>query len=174
MRSQDRIGTIGLPPGNQTTNCAYFTDYRLRRLIFVSAVLRISSYIFCPDEDTRYEHKTHVQLWMALDYQWYINIKCNGVIQNVGTDVSEKHFRTKSVSALHPILQYICILSPGVGTYSNFEIVIIIFELKNIGWVSTTWCFSIEETYSSTLNWENHVYLCRNIKSRILSKRSKW
>ena len=28
---------------------------------------------------------------------------------------------------------YFNILSPGVGTYSNFEIVIIIFELKNIG-----------------------------------------
>ena len=46
------------------------------------------------------------------------------MIQNVGTDVSEKHFKTKSVSAL---------ASPGIGTYSNFEIVIIIFELKNIG-----------------------------------------
>ena len=39
------------------------------------------------------------------DYQWYVNIKkCNSVIQNLGTDVSEKHFRTKSVSAQHPIL----------------------------------------------------------------------
>ena len=44
----------------------------------------------------------------------------NGVIQNVGTDVSEKHFTTKSVSALHPILPvYFNILSPGIGTYSN-------------------------------------------------------
>ena len=60
------------------------------------------------------------------------------MIQNVGADVSEKHFRTKSVSALHPILPvYFNILSPGIGTYSNFEIVIIIFELKKIlvGWL---------------------------------------
>ena len=65
---------------------------------------------------------------------YYVSIKCNRVIQNVGTDVSEKHFKTKSVSALHPILPvYVNILSPGIGTYSNFEIVIIIFELKNIG-----------------------------------------
>ena len=56
------------------------------------------------------------------------------MIQNVGADVSEKHFRTKSVSALHPILPvYFNILSPGIGTYSNLEIVIIIFELKKIG-----------------------------------------
>ena len=56
------------------------------------------------------------------------------MIQNLATDVSEKHFRTKSVSALHPILPvYFNILSPGLGPYSNFEIVIIIFELENIG-----------------------------------------
>ena len=47
---------------------------------------------------------------------------------------AEKHFMTKSVSALHPILPvYFNILSPGLGPYSNFEIVIIIFELENIG-----------------------------------------
>ena len=56
------------------------------------------------------------------------------MIKNLGTDVSEKHFRTKLVSALHPVLQvYFNILSPGLGPYSNFEIVIIIFELENIG-----------------------------------------
>ena len=54
----------------------------------------------------------------------YENIKCNGLIQNVGTDVSEKHFRTKSVSALHPSLPvYFNTLSLGLGPYSNFEIV---------------------------------------------------
>ena len=56
------------------------------------------------------------------------------MIQNLGTGVYEKHFRTKSVSALRPILPvYFNILSPGLGPYSNFEIVIIIFELENIG-----------------------------------------
>ena len=56
------------------------------------------------------------------------------MIENLGTDVSEKHFRTKSVNALHPILPvYFNMLSPGVGPYSNFEIVIIIFDLENIG-----------------------------------------
>ena len=56
-----------------------------------------------------------------------------GVIQNLGTDVSETRFRAKSVSALHPILPvYFNILSPGLGPYSNFEIVIIILELENI------------------------------------------
>ena len=55
------------------------------------------------------------------------------MIQNVGTDVSEKHFKTKLVGALHPILSvYFNILSPGIGTYSKFEIDIIIFELKII------------------------------------------
>ena len=55
--------------------------------------------------------------------------------QIVGTDVSEKRFKTKSVSALHPILPvYFNILSPGKGTYSNCEIDIIIFESKIIGW----------------------------------------
>ena len=63
----------------------------------------------------------------------YVNIKCNGVIQNLGTDVSQKHLMTKSVSALHPILPvYFNILSPGLGPYSNLEVVIIIFELENI------------------------------------------
>ena len=48
--------------------------------------------------------------------------------------MSETHFRTKSVSALHPILPvYFNILSLGLGPYSNFEIAIIIFELGNIG-----------------------------------------
>ena len=70
---------------------------------------------------------------MTLDYQRHVNIKCNGVIQKVGTDVTEKHFSTKSVSALHPILRvYFNILSPGIGTYSIFEIVIVIFEPENI------------------------------------------
>ena len=67
----------------------------------------------------------------------YVSIKCNGVIQNLGTDVSQKHFMTKSVSALtalHPILPvYFNILSPGLGPYSNLEIIIIIFELD--GWM---------------------------------------
>ena len=46
------------------------------------------------------------------------------MIQNVGTDESEKHFRIKSVRALHPIMPvYFNILSPGIGTYSNYEIV---------------------------------------------------
>ena len=54
--------------------------------------------------------------------------------QNLGTDVSEKHFKTKSVSALHPVLPvYSKILLPGLGPYSNVEIVIIIFELENTG-----------------------------------------
>ena len=61
-------------------------------------------------------------------------MKCHGVIEKLGTDVSEKHSRTKSVSALHPILPvYFNILSPGLGPYSNFEIVIIIFEFENKG-----------------------------------------
>ena len=61
------------------------------------------------------------------------HIKCNGVIQNLGTDVTEKYFMTKSVSALHPILPvYFNILSPDLDLYSNFEIVMI-FELENIG-----------------------------------------
>ena len=82
-----------------------------------------------------------------------VNIKCNGVIQNLGTDVSEKHFRTKSVSAQQSILPvHFNILSPGLGPYSNFDIVIIIFELENIGRVITKRCFSIEETNSSALN----------------------
>ena len=37
------------------------------------------------------------------------------------------------MSALHPILPvYLNILSPGLGPYSNFEIVIV-FELEYIG-----------------------------------------
>ena len=166
MRSQNRVGTIGFPPGNQTTNCAYFDRLPFAQTYLCICCLRISSYIFCPDEDTWYEHKMHVKLWI---------IKCNGVIQKVGTDVSEKHFKTKSVSVLHPILPvYVNILSPGIGTYSNFKIVIIIFELKNIGWVTTKRCFSIEETYFSALNWEIHVYLYRSSKNRIRSKRKKY
>ena len=59
----------------------------------------------------------------------------------------------ESVSALHRILPvYFDILLPGLGPYSNFEIVIIIFELENIGRVTTNRCFSIEETYFSALN----------------------
>ena len=55
------------------------------------------------------------------------------MIQNLGTDVSEKHFKTKSMSALHPTLPvYFIILSSGVGPYSNF-VKEIIFELENIG-----------------------------------------
>ena len=149
MRNQNRVGTIGLPPGNQTTNCAYSDRLPFAQTYLYICCSRISSYTFCPGEDTRREHKMHVQLWMT---HWlsviYVNIKCNGVIQNLGTDVSEKHFRTKSVSALHPILPvYFNILSPGLDPYPNFEIVIIIFELENIGWVTTKRCFSIEETY---------------------------
>ena len=147
------------------------TDYRLRRLIFVSAV---SVYLHTHFVQTRTQYVnrkcTCIYEW-PIDYQWYVNIKCNGVIQNLGTDVSEKHFRTKSVSALHPILPvYFKILSPGLGPYSYFEIDII-FELKNIGWVTTKRCFSTEETYFSDLNWEIHVYLYRNSKNRILSQR---
>ena len=57
-----------------------------------------------------------------------------------------------SLSALHPILPvYFNILSPGLGPCSNFEIVIIIFEVKNIECVTTKICFSIEETYFSAL-----------------------
>ena len=154
--------------GRHNRVASWKSNYKLRffdRLPFAQTYLcicclRISSYMFCPDEDTKYEHKMHVQLWMTLDYRWFVYIKCNGVIQNVGADVSEKHFRTKSVSALHPILPvYFNILSPGIGTYSNFEIVSIIFELKKIGWVTTKRWFSIEETYFSALNWEIHVYL---------------
>ena len=59
------------------------------------------------------------------------------MIQNLGTDISEKHLRTKSLSALHPILPAcFSILSPGLGPYSNFEIVII-FELENTERVTT-------------------------------------
>ena len=37
------------------------------------------------------------------------------------------------MSALHPILPvYFNILSPGLGPYSNF-VIVIIFELENIG-----------------------------------------
>ena len=78
------------------------------------------------------------------------------------------------MSALHPILPvYFNILSPGLGPYSDFEIVIIIFELENKGCVTTKRCFSIEETYFSALNREIHVYLYRNSKNRILSERKK-
>ena len=65
------------------------------------------------------------QVPYRLRYAARLNIKSNGVIQNVGTDIPEKHFRTKSVSGLHPILSvFFNILSPGIGTYSNFEIII--------------------------------------------------
>ena len=38
------------------------------------------------------------------------------------------------MSTLHPILPvYLTILSPGLGPYSNLEIVIIVYELENIG-----------------------------------------
>ena len=148
------------------------TDYRLRRLIFVSAVCVYLHTHFVQPRTQDVSIKCTCNYEWPIDYQWYINIKCNGVIQNLGTAVSEKHFRTKSASALHPILPvYFNILSPGLGPYSNFEIVIIIFELENTGWVTTKRCFSIEETYFSTLNWEIHVYLYRSSKNRILSKR---
>ena len=62
MRSQNRVGTIGLPPGNQTTNCAYFDRLPFAQTYLCICCLRISSCIFCPDEDTRCEHKMHVQL----------------------------------------------------------------------------------------------------------------
>ena len=56
------------------------------------------------------------------------------MIQNLGTDVSENHFRTKSESVLHPILPvYFNILLPGLCPYSIFEIVIIVFEMENEG-----------------------------------------
>ena len=56
------------------------------------------------------------------------------MIQNLGTDVSEEHFKTKSVSVLYPILPvYFNILPPGLGSYSEFEIAYTIFEVENIG-----------------------------------------
>ena len=169
MRNQNRAGTIWLPPGNQTTNCAYSDRLPFAQTYLCICCLHISLYTYCPDEAKRREHKMHLQ---PIDYQWYVNIKCNGVIQNLGTDVSEKHVRTKSVSALHPILPvYFNILSPGFSPYSNFEIVIIIFELENIGWVTTKRCFSIEETYFFCSELRIHVYLYRNSKNRLLSKR---
>ena len=49
------------------------------------------------------------------------------MIQNLGTDVSEKLFRIKSVSALHTLLSvYFNILLPGLGPYSSFEIHVVI------------------------------------------------
>ena len=62
MRNQNGAGTIGLPPGNQTTNCAYNDRLPFAQTYLCICWLRISSYIFCPDEDTRREHKMHVQL----------------------------------------------------------------------------------------------------------------
>ena len=62
MRNQNRVGTIGLPPENQTTNCAYFDRLPFAQTYLFICCLRISSYTFCPDEDTRREHKMHVQL----------------------------------------------------------------------------------------------------------------
>ena len=84
------------------------------------------------------------------------------MIKNLGTDVSEKHFRTKSVSALHPILPvYFNILSPGLGPYSNFETIIIVFEMENI--VTTKRCYLVFCSEVRNL----FIYS----KNRILSKR---
>ena len=62
MHNQNRVGTIGLPPGNQTTNSAYSDRLPFAQAYLCICCLRISSYTFCPDEDTRREHKMHVQL----------------------------------------------------------------------------------------------------------------
>ena len=175
MRNQNRVGTIGLPPGNQTTNCAY-SD----RLPFAQTYLCIAVCVYLHTHfvQTRTQDvsiKCTCNYEWPIDYQWYVNIKkCNGVIQNLGTDVSEKQFRTKSVSVLHHILPvYFNIISPGLGPSSNFEKVIIIFELENIGWVTTKRCCCIEETYFSAMNWEIYVCLYRKSKNRILPKRIK-
>ena len=62
MRNQNRVGTIGLPHVNQTMlTVLTLTDYRLRRLIFVSADCVCLDIHFSPDEDSRREHKMHVQ-----------------------------------------------------------------------------------------------------------------
>ena len=62
MRNQNRVGTIGLPSGYQTTNCDYSDRLPFAQTYFCICCLRISSYTFCPDEETRCEHKMHVQL----------------------------------------------------------------------------------------------------------------
>ena len=59
---QNRVGTIGLPPGNQTTNCAYFDRLPVAQIDLCICYFRISSYTFCPDEDKRREYKMHVQV----------------------------------------------------------------------------------------------------------------
>ena len=122
MRNQNRVGTIGLPPGNQTTNCAYSDRLPFAQAYLFICCLRISSYTFVQTRTQDVSIKCTCNYEWPIDYQWYANIKCNGVIQNLWTDVSEKHFRTKSVSALHPILPvYLTILSPGLGPYSNLK-----------------------------------------------------
>ena len=62
LRNQNRVDTIGLPPGNQTTNCANSDRLPFAQTYLCICFLSISSYTFCPDEDTRREHKMHVQL----------------------------------------------------------------------------------------------------------------
>ena len=62
MRKQNRVGTIGLPPGNQTMNCAYSDRLPFAQTYLCICCLPISSNTFCPNEDTRCEHKMHVQL----------------------------------------------------------------------------------------------------------------
>ena len=52
-------------PGNQTTNCAYSDRLPFAQTYLCICCLRISSYTFYPDEDTRREHKMHVQLCMT-------------------------------------------------------------------------------------------------------------
>ena len=60
MRNQNRVSIIGLPPVNQTTNCAYSDRLPFAQTYLRICCLHISSYTFCPDEDTRREHKMHV------------------------------------------------------------------------------------------------------------------
>ena len=62
MRNQNRVETIGLPSGNQSANCAYSDSLCICVDLSWYPLLRISSNIFCPDEDTKREHKMHVQL----------------------------------------------------------------------------------------------------------------
>ena len=62
MRNQNSVGTIGLPPGNQTTICAYSDRLPFAQTYLCICCLLIYSYTFCLDEDTRLEHKMHVQL----------------------------------------------------------------------------------------------------------------
>ena len=65
MRNQKGVGTIGLPPGNQATICAYSDRLPFAQTSLCICCLRLSSYTFCPDEDTKREHKMHVQLSMT-------------------------------------------------------------------------------------------------------------